>query len=374
MSARSTFKVWYGVHQWTSLVCTLFMLLLCLTGLPLIFAEEIDLALGRNIAVPERPDDQRQADVDAIVADALARRPGDTVQFLVGDAEEPDLWSVRLGKTAASSDVSAFYLYDARNGEFLHAVPLDSGFINLMFRLHYDLFAGLPGSLLLGAMGLLLLASLVSGAVLYHYHMAKLPFGTVRRAGSSRLRWLDLHNLLGIATLVWLAVVGLTGVVNTVAEPIFQRWQDSELAAMLAPYQGQAPVNGQGRAGAALAAALRAAPDMALSFMAFPGNEFAGPRQFVAFLQGNTPLTSQLLTPVLIDAATSEVLAQRELPAYVKALLLSKPLHFGNYGGLPLKCLWLVLDLIAIAVLISGVHLWLAQRRWRLPAVAGAAA
>lgn len=374
MSAKSTFKIWYWLHQWTSLICTLFMLLLCLTGLPLIFAEEIDLALGRNIAAPERPDDQRQADIDAIVADALARRPGDTVQFLVGDAEEPALWSVRLGKTAASSDVSAFYLYDARNGEFLHNVPLDSGFINLMFRLHYDLFAGLPGSLLLGAMGLLLLASLVSGAVLYHYHMAKLPFGSVRHAGSRRLVWLDLHNLLGIATLVWLTVVGLTGVVNTVAEPIFQRWQDTELAAMLAPYQGQAPVSGQGRAGAALAAALRAAPDMALSFMAFPGNEFAGPRQFVAFLQGNTPLTSQLLTPVVIDAATSEVLAKRELPAYVKALLLSKPLHFGNYGGLPLKCLWLVLDLIAIAVLISGVYLWLARRRWQLPAVAGAAA
>lgn len=372
MSARSTFRLWFAIHQWTSLICTLFMLLLCLTGLPLIFAEEIDLALGRNIAAPAAAGEGRGADVDAIVADALARRPGDAVQFLVGDADEPALLSVRLGKTPASADVTAFYLYDARSGAFLHDFPLDSGFINLMFRLHYDLFAGLPGSLLLGAMGLLLLASLVSGAALYHYHMGKSAFGSVRRTGSRRLAWLDLHNLLGIATLVWLAAVGLTGVVNTLAEPIFQRWQDTELAAMLAPYRESPPVSGLGRAGAALASAMRAAPDMALSFLAFPGNDFAGPSQFVAFMQGNTPLTSQLLTPVVIDAGSGHVLATRSLPAYVKALLLSKPLHFGNYGGLPLKCLWLALDLVAIAVLASGVYLWLARRRWRLPAAAGA--
>lgn len=370
MSARSTFRLWFAVHQWTSLICTLFMLLLCLTGLPLIFAEEIDLALGRNVAAPAAAVNGRRADVDAIVADALARRPGDAVQFLVGDADEPALLSVRLGKTPASADVTAFYLYDARSGAFLHDFPLDSGFINLMFRLHYDLFAGLPGSLLLGAMGLLLLASLISGAVLYHYHMGKSAFGSVRRAGSRRLAWLDLHNLLGIASLVWLAAVGLTGVVNTLAEPIFQRWQDTELASLLAPYRALPPVSGHGRADAALATAMRAAPGMALSFLAFPGNDFAGPSQFVAFMQGNTPLTSQLLTPVVIDAESSQVLATRELPAYVKALLLSKPLHFGNYGGLPLKCLWLALDLFAIVVLVSGVYLWLARRRWQLPATA----
>ena len=28
-------RAWYGIHKWTSLVCMLFLLLLCLTGLPL---------------------------------------------------------------------------------------------------------------------------------------------------------------------------------------------------------------------------------------------------------------------------------------------------------------------------------------------------
>jgi uncharacterized iron-regulated membrane protein len=44
-------------------------------------------------------------------------------------------------------------------------------------------------------------------------------------------------------------------------------------------------------------------------------------------------------------------------------LELSRPLHFGDYGGLPLKLLWMVLDLITIAVLVSGVQMWIARHR-----------
>ena len=41
----ATVRTWCWLHKWTSLVCTLFLLMLCLTGLPLIFHDEIDAAL-----------------------------------------------------------------------------------------------------------------------------------------------------------------------------------------------------------------------------------------------------------------------------------------------------------------------------------------
>jgi len=34
-------------------------------------------------------------------------------------------------------------------------------------------------------------------------------------------------------------------------------------------------------------------------------------------------------------------------------------LHFGDYGGLPLKIIWALLDLVTITVLGSGLYLWL---------------
>ena len=44
-----SFRAWYAVHKWTSLVSTLFLLMLCVTGLPLIFSHEINHALGNSV-------------------------------------------------------------------------------------------------------------------------------------------------------------------------------------------------------------------------------------------------------------------------------------------------------------------------------------
>lgn len=362
MKAQSI-RNWYLVHKWTSLISTLFLLMLCVTGLPLIFYHEIDHVLGNSVEPPEIPGVAATASVDDIAAAAAARRPQDAVQYLYREPEEPEAWYVGMAKTVDAAEATAFFMYDARTGEFLHEYPLQQGFMYVFYRLHLDMFAGLGGTLFLGFMGLLLAASLVSGAVVYGPFMSKLKFGTVRRNRSPRLKWLDLHNLLGIATLVWVMVVGVTGVINTLALPIFGQWQSSELAAMTEGYRDDAVSEGVDHSVArALETARAAAPEMEPSFIAFPGNPFASPHHFGVFMQGNTPFTSKLMTPVLVEAASGELTAVAEMPWYVTALLLSRPLHFGDYGGLPLKILWALLDLIAILVLGSGVYLWVKKR------------
>lgn len=338
------------------------MLLLCLTGLPLIFAHEIDHALGYSVEPPVLPETKQRANLNRIVADARTRKPGHVVEYLVGDPDQPNLWHIRMGETMNAPEISAFYSYDARTGAFLQEYPLGQGVMNVLLRLHVDLFAGLPGMLFLGFMGVLLVFSLLSGTILYGFYMRRLRFGTVRSHRSTRIKWLDLHNLLGIATLVWLLVVSITGVINTLSEPIFNHWQSTELAAMMAPYHGGKALVGEPAVQQAVNFAYQSEPGMTLRFMAFPGNRFAGPRHFVAFMQGTTPWASKLLKPLLIDAQTGHVVDRRDLPGYVSALLVSQPLHFGDYGGLPLKILWALLDIIAIIVLISGLYLWLKKR------------
>ena len=357
-----TIRSWHLVHKWTSLVCTLFLLLLCVTGLPLIFYHEIDHALGYSVEPPELPETAARASPNDIAADAAARRPSDALQYLARAADEPHLWFVGMGETADAEELTAYYAYDARTGAFLSEYPLRQGVMYFLFRLHYDLFAGLPGALFQGVMGLTLVASLISGAVLYGPFMRKLRFGVVRRDRSARTRWLDLHNLLGVVTLAWVLVVGITGAINTLAIPIFGHWQSTELAAMTAPYRDRPPLAERGSVDQALAAAQGAEPEMDLAFLAFPGNDFASPHHFVAYMRGATPLTSKLLKPVLIDARTGAVTDTRELPWYVTALLVSQPLHFGDYGGMPLKIVWALLDVLAIVVLGSGVYLWLKRR------------
>lgn len=126
MSTRAI-RRWHLVHKWTSLVSTAFLLLLCITGLPLIFYHEIDHALGHGVEPPVLPETTARASLDAIVADAIARRPEDALQYVARDADEPHLWFVGLGETADAADPSAYYAYDARTGAFLHEYPLRQG-------------------------------------------------------------------------------------------------------------------------------------------------------------------------------------------------------------------------------------------------------
>ncbi|MCY4743963.1 PepSY domain-containing protein [Pelomonas sp. UHG3] len=365
LTARSL-RIWTWLHKWSSLVCTLFMLLLCLTGLPLIFHHEIGHLLGTEIEAPELPaaQDRQLASADDVMAAARATYPNRIVQFMGKSDDDERLWWATLTPTPAPTDDYKSVMVDGRTAQVVGEYKVGEGFMDLMLRLHVDLFAGLPGKLFLGFMGLLLLVALVSGVVLYAPFMRKLDFGTVRHARAARTRWLDLHNLIGIVTLVWCFVVGATGVINTWADLLIKYWQYEHVGELVKPYQGQPLVPEAERAPLqrALEAAQTAAPGKQLFFVAFPGTSFSSPHHTTFFMRGNTPLTSKLLLPVLVDARTAQVTAAPELPWYLDALLISQPLHFGDYGGMPMKILWALLDIATIVVLGSGLYLWLKKR------------
>jgi uncharacterized iron-regulated membrane protein len=350
---------WSWIHKWSSLVSTAFMLLLCITGLPLIYHHEIVHALGNDVEAPVMALDTPRANVDKVIATALAAYPGKVMMYLSQDPEEPNMWALTVGDSPTDNDYKPL-LADARTAQMLPEPPLEGGaFMSLMFHLHVDLYAGLWGKLFLGLMGLLLLVALVSGVVLYAPFTRKLAFGTVRHERSRRVRWLDLHNVLGIVTLVWALVVGTTGMINTWADLLLKVWQNTELAEMTKPYAGLPPVTKLASMQDAIDTAKKAAPGMDVGFVAFPGTAFATPHHYGVFMHGDTPLTSRLPKPVLIDAQTGAVTASRDLPWYLTALLVSQPLHFGDYGGQALKLLWALLDIGTIVVLITGLYLWL---------------
>ncbi|HEV8391499.1 MAG TPA: PepSY domain-containing protein [Dongiaceae bacterium] len=361
MRAR-TIKIWHLVHKWTSLVCTLFLLMLCVTGLPLIFYEEIDELTGNVPVPPALAAAAPSVGVDPIVAEARRLYPAEQVKYVVWDDHAPDLIYTSLQRPDSAPDEFRVLAFDARTGNLLQEPEYNSGFMYVMFTLHVELFAGLPGMLFLGFMGLLFVASIVSGTALYAPFMRKLAFGTVRRDRAPRARWLDLHNLLGVVTVTWALVVGVTGVINTWADLVLAVWRNDQLAEMTAPYQGKPPLAHLGSLDAALANARAAVPGMSPSFVAFPGTDFSTSHHYMVAMHGDAPLTSHLIKPVLIDAGTGMLTDTRDLPWYVATLLISQPLHFGDYGGMPLKILWALLDIVTIVVLGSGLYLWLARR------------
>ena len=360
----ATIRVWFGIHSWTSLICTVFLLMLCVTGLPLIFHHEIDHALGVIDELEVLPAETPLLAIDRVAEISRSHAPGKVVQFMGRDADEPARWFVALGDSPTTPPADNVHLaIDGRNGKLLGTDERESALMKIVFQLHVDLFAGLPGKLFLGGMGALFLAAIVSGAVLYAPFMRERPFGTLRLKRTARIRWYDLHNVLGMVVGAWALVVGATGVINTLDELALYHWKDTELAEMASPYAGMPPAKVLGSIDVAVAAALAGEPGMRASFIAFPQTLFSTGNHYTIYLAGSTPLTSHLLTPALIDAETLAMTDRREMPWYLKGLFLSKPLHFGDYGGLPMKIIWALMDALTIVVLISGVVLWVARRR-----------
>jgi uncharacterized iron-regulated membrane protein len=353
---------WDAIHRWSSLGCTLFLLMLCLTGLPLIFGEEIDDLTQPAIHADTHADGEPLAPLDRIIDTATRVYPAMHPLFASREPHEPKVWYVTLA--AAAGQPLKQLAIDARTAAVIGRPAIGHvGVVGFLRTLHVNLFLGLKGKLFLGCMGLLFLASLVSGVWLYAPFMRKRGFGAVRSSSGPRSRWLDLHNLIGIATVVWAGVVGVTGVMNTASDLLLAQWRSGVLsqAGVTSTGSPQATVAAQ----TALNIALKQMRDRELAFVAFPGSSFAGDSLYGVYSRGDTPLTSRLVRPILVDAHTAEVIGDQPMPWYLKLLLVSEPLHFGDYGGMPLKVLWAVLDAITIVVLVSGVYLFAARRTRR---------
>jgi uncharacterized iron-regulated membrane protein len=360
MKARSI-RTWSLIHTWTSLACTAFLLMLCLTGLPLIFHDEIDAATRPAVRLAALPADTPSLPLDDLLARALARTPGEVGLYMSFDEDRPVVNVTTAPTPDAAEAAMHFQSLDRRTGAIL-PMAAGGGVMDIVLQLHKDMLAGAWGMYFLGAMGLLFVAAIVSGVMLYAPFMKRLAFGTVRRTRGPRVAWIDRHNLLGIVTLAWAVVVGLTGTINTLVQPITDLWKADQLAAMSAPYAGQGLPARLGSIGAAVDVATAAAPGMRVQFVAFPGTAYSSRHHYGVFLQGATPATRKLLTPALVDARTGALSDIRPMPWYMQALLLSQPLHFGDYGGLPMKLLWALLDLATIVVLGSGLYLWLGRK------------
>jgi uncharacterized iron-regulated membrane protein len=346
---------WDRVHRWSSLACTIFLLVLCLTGLPLIFRQEIDRALQASIRAPPHPGHAHAA-LDQVVAAAAARFPGTRPLFASHEPRDDRIWYVTVQGSSSSLEQAAV---DSATGEVLGEPRMaENGIMGVIRSLHVDLFAGQRGALFLGTMGMAFIVSLVSGTVLYAPFLARRPFGAVRLERRARLRWIDRHNLLGIATLAWALVVGATGCINTTADLLIAHWRSLALAELPA---SPAAVTGST---APLQDSLdRAKPLMhgeEIAFVAFPGTAFTDAHRLGVYVRGSSMLRSRTLEVIFADSRTAY--RPHGMPWYLHALFLSQPLHFGNYGGWPLKIVWAFYDIVTIVVLASGVFIWFTKR------------
>jgi len=194
-------------------------------------------------------------------------------------------------------------------------------------------------------MAIVLLISVATGIAFYRIRWADL----LLRPRSRGLRaWLStLHRAGGVWMFAFSLVFGLTGLWYFVERAV----QDVGL-----PLPGvEAMAMGQA---AAADDAGGASPGLNVQGMYFPARPGAA---ITLYGEGEAWLVRPTANYVLFDPFAGAVVSRQsalELSPGARLIQSVDPLHFGDFGGLPTKLLWLVAGLAISGSILSGAYLW----------------
>ncbi|MEJ8630393.1 PepSY-associated TM helix domain-containing protein [Sphingomonas sp. I4] len=339
--------------------------LVCLTGTLAVFAHDI--------ARWEQPDAPSTTTLvsgalDRAVRSAQASGPAHATLYVsLPSMEEPE-----AGIIAYTPALHREWAAD-RNGTLTERrTPIADFLVDLHVALH------LPrawGGFIVGLTGVALLSSLISG-ILAHPRIFKDAFH-LRRGGARRLQEADMHNRLGIWALPFHVAIALTGALLGLSTVIV-----GVLAMLL--YRGDtAKVYGLFTE-APPAANATTAPLPPLEPLLAQARQRSGraePTQLIIERAGRadaritvTSRRDRLLVPqdmTIFDMRGRVVKDQHPADLALGTRMLGGigQLHFGWFGGLPVRLLYGLLGLALCIVTSSGVTIWLARRRDRGRAV-----
>ena len=276
--------------------------------------------------------------------------------------------TAELPRTTVTTDTSAVHL--ERSGEI--AVPEENLWSEFLYALHYTL--NLPatlGIILVGALGALMLALAISG-VIAHPKIFRDAFRLRARNGGG-VGIADWHNRLSVWTLPFSVAVALTGAIiglgTLAAFAVASASYGGDVEAVYAGLFGDEPAPNP---------ALSSIPDVTRIF-SYMAAEY--PEVEVNYVILHDPGTAGQHVQVVggherrlifgeyytFDAQGEFVgaagLADGAMGQQAAASIYS--LHFGDYGGLPVKLAYIVFGLALTAISATGVYIWLGKRRRR---------
>ena len=363
----------YVIHQWVSLICALFLLLLTLTGLPLLFRGEI--SAWNTVNLPPRGEPMALSAIWAGLpqgAEAVTQAfPTKEILAIIPDGEDGTLYfrvKERGGKElrAHMRMGGEQIVYDVRTGtlfqrqERVYRFEAVQEFMHTMHILHVRMGMEEGGRDFLAAMCVLSVLSIVTGIYLYLPMMKTLAFGT-RRRRSSRLFWSDWHKLTSVFAGTWAALMCVSGVfivLYSVGMRDYQRTAQTMAAEHFSAQEQSASL---------------LLPEEALAQMqeAFPAKDIISMRlptadsALYAFQIAEPTVRATdfaLGTQVYLAAGDGEPFLV-PVPAWLTMAPFFLNLHIHNHEMTAEKIFWALLILMTAAMIVTGIVLWLT--RWR---------
>lgn len=348
-------------HSVLGLAFAAIIYIVCLTGTIAVFAPDLE-----RWEIPATPMVANLSDASAAraIAQASKRAPADTTLYL----------SLPTASRSGASLTAFNASYEHKWGVAADGSLSDLEAVWTEFLLHLHINLHLPrswGEFIVGLTGVALLSSLVSG-ILAHPRVLRDAFH-LRLGGSRRLQEADLHNRLGIWALPFHFTLALTGgllglstiIVAMLAMLLYRGDMGKVYELFLDPPpkvdRRAMPIPDIAKLIAD--ARVRAPTASADNIMV----ERPGRADMRISIRSGRPTLLTQQDEVQYDARGHLLHQERPRDLVVGTKMLSGigQLHFGWFGGLPVRIAYGLLGIALCIVTSSGVTIWLARRRDR---------
>jgi uncharacterized iron-regulated membrane protein len=351
----------FQLHRYLGLGVGLILVIVGLTGSLLVFVPELDAQIvqtrfDRIAAQAEKiPIEQ----IVETVKTVYANHPDWKINQVQMAPHFP-YYTVRL-KRPDKTQWEVFV--NPYTGKVMGDRQRETSFFARVYALHYALLAGDIGTIIVGIAALLLFILSITGIALWP--------GWRKLISGFKIKWnahpkrfnFDVHKVSGIITAAFLAVIAFTG--------FCWNFYDQSSAAIYAvtltpkpPEVTSTVVKGQ--ASLSLSEALRqsdlALPEAITTFITLP----IEPDAVFEFYKKVPGDSEDYNSSVEVDRYSGKVLAvQDSRVAKLGDRILNSftPLHYGTFGGLPTRILYLFVGLAPTVLLVTGFVMWRYRRR-----------
>lgn len=359
MNTRKIRNLAFSLHRYIGLTVGLILVIVGLTGSLLVFQKEIDAALVKQQFGQVIPQSQTQS-LDAIasnITQAYANQPDfKLAQFDLHFA--PDIYRVRLNN---SKDRQLEVFANAYTGNILGERSREGTFYSKVYDLHYALFAGKIGTIIVGIAALLMCLLAVTGLILWSGWRNLISGFKIKWNGKTKRKNYDIHKVVGIIALIGLTFTGFTGFIWN----FYQQTEPAIYALTFTPKPPEAKSTVTKKS-LAISEILQQAnatiPEATPTFISVP---IQPDEVFSVYLK--QPGDAQYFAnQVKIDRYSGKVLyvinsktaklGDRILNAFV-------PMHYGTFGGIFTRILYVFVGLSPTILFITGLVMYRLRRR-----------
>lgn len=356
-------RLFWRVHSILGLTAGLGLIVIGLSGSALVFHEELDAVFNRE-QTRVVPTSAGRLPLDELLARVEAQLPGYAITGWQPQRDNPraadGAYVIAFGEHTWNYLTVDPYRGTVLSGPRLHEETLKGW----MLELHYTFFADHVGMAVSGLLGVALCLLGVSGLWIYRRFWRTLF--TLRWRSGARLLFGDIHRFTGVTSVGFNLLLGFTGaywnidhVLHELREPTLPPSEEFNVPGKLYPEDF--------RLDAMVADAAERIPGFVTHYVSLPWSPGGG-----VTLWGKTAdaawFRNAYGSQVSYDAGTGAFGSVHDIRndgLWAQTLDAFEPLHFGNFGGLPIKVLWALAGLAPGVLAVSGMAIWWQRRRGR---------